>query len=219
MPTEPTAAHPVPGSPAHHETKIQPIETRYAGHCFRSRLEARWAVFFDALDVRWEYEPQGYLLGPSKIPYLPDFWLPDLDTWAEVKGGEEDLNLELLHAAVLAGGLPTALGLLLLGTVPNPPAGHLTAHWMLCNFDEQVVPQPFGFSDAGEYRNAGTDWISGAWPGEWESPDLLEATTQSGPGCDYADTGVPVGAAYRAARSARFEHGETPTTARHTAGV
>jgi hypothetical protein len=27
---------------------IQAIETVYRGHRFRSRLEARWAVFFDA---------------------------------------------------------------------------------------------------------------------------------------------------------------------------
>lgn len=30
---------------------IQAIQTRYAGHHFRSRLEARWAVFFDYLGV------------------------------------------------------------------------------------------------------------------------------------------------------------------------
>jgi hypothetical protein len=56
---------------------IQAIETRYSGCRFRSRLEARWAVFFDAIGVTWEYEPQGYLVGaePQK-PYLPDFWLP-----------------------------------------------------------------------------------------------------------------------------------------------
>lgn len=188
---------------------IQAIETRYAGHRFRSRLEARWAVFFDTLGIRWEYEPQGYLVGPGRMPYLPDFRLPDLNTWVEVKGSTEDLDLRLLHAAVLSGGLPSALGLLLLGPVPDVPDGHLTAHWMLCNYDEQVVEQPFGFSDSGEYRNAGTDWISGAWPGEWEHiPNLLEATTQPGPGCDYRDTGAPVRRAYEAARSARFEHGE-----------
>ena len=39
---------------------MKPIETEYAGCRFRSRLEARWAVFFDALGVRWEHEPQGF---------------------------------------------------------------------------------------------------------------------------------------------------------------
>lgn len=50
------------------------IETRYKGYRFRSRLEARWAVFFDALGTKWEYEKEGYEL-PSGH-YLPDFWLP-----------------------------------------------------------------------------------------------------------------------------------------------
>jgi hypothetical protein len=61
------------------------IETRYKGYRFRSRLEARWAVFFDTLGVRWEYEKEGFDLGPAGW-YLPDFWLPDLEVWLEVKG-------------------------------------------------------------------------------------------------------------------------------------
>ena len=39
------------------------IQTEYKGYLFRSRLEARWAVFFDACGVDWEYEPEGYDLG------------------------------------------------------------------------------------------------------------------------------------------------------------
>lgn len=61
----------------------KPIETRYKGYRFRSRLEARWAVFLDFLKIRWEYEAEGFEL-PSG-PYLPDFWLPDLECWLEVK--------------------------------------------------------------------------------------------------------------------------------------
>ena len=37
---------------------VKPIETVYKGYRFRSRLEARWAVFFDALDIEWYYEPE-----------------------------------------------------------------------------------------------------------------------------------------------------------------
>lgn len=51
---------------------IKPIETVYNGYRFRSRLEARWAVFFDALKVNYEYEPEGFEL-PSGNYYLPDF--------------------------------------------------------------------------------------------------------------------------------------------------
>jgi hypothetical protein len=48
------------------------IETRYKGYRFRSRLEARWAVFFDHLGWPWEYEPEGYEL-PGGVRFLPDF--------------------------------------------------------------------------------------------------------------------------------------------------
>lgn len=51
---------------------IKAIETLYNGYRFRSRLEARWAVFFDSLGVKYEYEPEGFLL-PSGKYYLPDF--------------------------------------------------------------------------------------------------------------------------------------------------
>jgi len=55
---------------------IQAIQTRYAGHFFRSRLEARWAVFFNAAGIKWVYEPEGYSLKSGL--YLPDFYLPDV---------------------------------------------------------------------------------------------------------------------------------------------
>lgn len=69
---------------------IKPIETRYKGYRFRSRLEARWAVFFDSLGIEWEYEKEGYNLGEHGC-YLPDFWLPRVGSrcigscWVEVK--------------------------------------------------------------------------------------------------------------------------------------
>jgi hypothetical protein len=64
---------------------IKAIQTQYKGYNFRSRLEARWAVFFDALDVDWQYEPEGFDL-PSGM-YLPDFYLPNVDDglWVEIK--------------------------------------------------------------------------------------------------------------------------------------
>ena len=51
---------------------IKPIETIYHGYRFRSRLEARWAVFLDSLGVKYEYEPEGFKL-PDGSMYLPDF--------------------------------------------------------------------------------------------------------------------------------------------------
>lgn len=63
---------------------IKAIDTYYAGHLFRSRLEARHAVYFDELNVRWEYESDGYELGNGER-YLPDFYLPDFRIFLEVK--------------------------------------------------------------------------------------------------------------------------------------
>jgi hypothetical protein len=65
---------------------IKAIETRYKGYRFRSRLEARWAVFFDHLGLRWQFEPEGFDLTERGLGYyLPDFFLPDLNYWIEVK--------------------------------------------------------------------------------------------------------------------------------------
>lgn len=38
-------------------TEIRPIPTVYRGTRFRSRLEARWAAFFDLIRWSWVYEP------------------------------------------------------------------------------------------------------------------------------------------------------------------
>ncbi|SRR5258707_11102103 len=63
---------------------IKAIETVYNGYRFRSRLEARWAVFFDTLGFKYEYEKEGFDLDGTW--YLPDFWLPDHNLWVEIKG-------------------------------------------------------------------------------------------------------------------------------------
>lgn len=63
--------------------EIKAIETEYKGYRFRSRLEARWAVFFDALEVKWEYETEGY--EKDGVKYLPDFYLPESRMFAEIK--------------------------------------------------------------------------------------------------------------------------------------
>jgi hypothetical protein len=63
---------------------IKPIETVYNGYRFRSRLEARWAVFFDEAGIRYEYETEGFELSSGR-KYLPDFWLPDFGIYVEIK--------------------------------------------------------------------------------------------------------------------------------------
>lgn len=72
---------------------MKSIETSYGGYRFRSRLEARWAVCFDTMDVGFRYEPEGFQLSwpldPARrnhrLYYLPDFYLPEWDAYAEVK--------------------------------------------------------------------------------------------------------------------------------------
>jgi hypothetical protein len=72
--------------------RFAPIETRYGGYRFRSRLEARLAYFLDrvhdAITRQWVYEPEGFRLGDDY--YLPDFFLPNFGphgTYLEVKPG------------------------------------------------------------------------------------------------------------------------------------
>jgi len=82
--------------------EVKPIETQYKGYRFRSRLEARWAVFFDSLNIDWEYEPEGFELD-ANLRYLPDFVLKNFasarygyghkkDTFVEVKPKESFLD-------------------------------------------------------------------------------------------------------------------------------
>jgi len=39
---------------------VKVIETEWNGYKFRSRLEARWAVFFDNVGIEYRYEPEGF---------------------------------------------------------------------------------------------------------------------------------------------------------------
>jgi hypothetical protein len=61
--------------------------TFYRQRLFRSQLEARWALFFDRLGIRYRYEPKQFRLGYSLF-YTPDFWLPDHRCFIEIKGIE-----------------------------------------------------------------------------------------------------------------------------------
>lgn len=74
--------------------ELIPIDTEYKGYYFRSRLEARYAVYLDALGWNYEYEPEGFKLQSGN--YLPDFYFPDINCYGEVKPKElNDLELRL----------------------------------------------------------------------------------------------------------------------------
>lgn len=207
--------------------KIKAIETRYAGCRFRSRLEARWAVFFDRLGITWEYEPQGHMVGvfegskwaesnPGR-PYLPDFWLPHLGLWVEVKGSEDNLDHSLILAAVVPhGGLPhhhndlSRAGdrMLILGPIPRP--GGRVAHSLLRFWKGDVERVWAEFTPAGAgvdvhyprpYSNGdpyGDD--SGSPPRANITPPLTACAFLKGEADHMVTT------AYTAAR---FEHGES----------
>lgn len=204
---------------------IQAIETRYAGCRFRSRLEARWAVFFDALGMGWEYEPQGFQIGPAhdRRHYLPDFWLPGERMWVEVKGdrGAADLQ-KLAYAADANFGLPGTQEqrIILLGNVPRVDRGWFAWHHAL-TFDKGEL-----FQVLFRFGTGGVDWMHhppglllgcdadhyaelNTGPSFWQ----FDAFTQAGEGraagrSPIAPAPAAVVNAYAAARSARFEHGE-----------
>lgn len=209
---------------------ITPIETQYAGCRFRSRLEARWAVFFDHLGIRWKYEPQGYAVGPDQRPYLPDFHLPAVDLWVEVKGSEDHLDVELIaRASVPYNGLPGRLRwsdhdvrLMILG--PIGQAGPLV---------DRKTGERVGFSQpihtALAFRKGDIYQWGAYFTGDGlvnlveqnslmanDSPEVFWDTRGTawgnlvGGGFSISNTDdEQLAAAYRAARSARFEHGQS----------
>jgi len=40
--------------------QVNPIQTKHNGRFYRSRGEARYAVLFDACQLRYEYEKEGF---------------------------------------------------------------------------------------------------------------------------------------------------------------
>lgn len=222
---------------------IKPIETHWKGYRFRSRLEARWAVFFETLGIAWEYEVEGFewTANDGTIRrYLPDFYLPELETWVEVKGSESQLDYEFLSELIADGGhLPgvedsfyvgSTCGLLLLGPIPDTsnetrwPMHSVLQHnersmEVFCQFNDRppgmMVPiSPITMIDK-TCDEIGCN-------GEHKFPLFYCHLDKGGSGPTwhnllaerYQLKRIPdrVAKAYRAARGARFEHGEEPGT-------
>ena len=204
---------------------IKAIETRYAGCRFRSRLEARWATFFDHLGIEWEYEPERFEVGPEhdRRRYLPDFWLPKPGLWVEVKGQLALTEQRTLFYASIPGlGLPRVAdyGLLMLGDIPRVEPGWACWHFALrrCEHDGHG-PGPSlctnrVWFDGSALRSAWSDYY-GAHIADPDEPNpsgwAFQASVTDEPlifGHRWGAS-APVAAAYAAARSARFEHGES----------
>lgn len=73
--------------------EVKPLPTEYNGVLFRSRTEARWAVYFDALGIEWHYEPQHFRLSDGGF-YKPDFYLPRMGFVAD-GGGSVGMYVEV----------------------------------------------------------------------------------------------------------------------------
>jgi hypothetical protein len=78
---------------------MKAISTMYKGYNFRSRLEARWAVYFDSIGLMWDYESEGYELENGSW-YLPDFYIPEFG-WIEIKHGKPSVE-EIKKAKLLS---------------------------------------------------------------------------------------------------------------------
>lgn len=163
---------------------IKPIETIYNGYRFRSRLEARWAVFFDAAGIKYEYEPEGF--EHDGYMYLPDFYLPELGVYAEVKANREGISADVEKCMkMIYWGGPIKI-LVFLGQIPGPVR---TGWWhfpaLMYTLDglsghcEGVKKRWFFFFDSVEYdpdRHKAveivTGWISSATFKMWTNSDL-----------------------------------------------
>lgn len=169
--------------------EIKPIETIYNGYKFRSRLEARWAVFFDAMGIKYEYEPEGFRLQDGSC-YLPDFRIYVASRihknpiYAEVKGCMTDNDYR--KVCLFSEEYP----ILILGGIPKD---HW--EWRSAN-DEDYRFFSYGLIDGDEYcalfsKYEGETWLCGADHEQWDCGEALDM-------------------ALAKARQARFEHGEVP---------
>ena len=216
---------------------LKAIETEYKGYKFRSRLEARWAVFFDAAGISYEYEPEGFEVKWNEneiYRYLPDFYLPKYDVWVEVKPNKQKLIEDQEKIAYCIDYLNTPIstsnGLLILGQIPyydvfddeNIPSfallwwdsGILSQHGLFISGDENVdllleKNMCYGVSSAPELPDmlVGDDLIF------WKQG--IGIRDDSGLYWNLSDSSKRESAektlkCYLKARQARFEHGEKP---------
>ena len=207
---------------------IKPIETIYNGYRFRSRLEARWAVFFDSLGVEYEYEPEGFEL-PGVGVYLPDFRVichatrgsdcEPFPLYIEVKGQMDESSAAKIKVFSYYDRIdaycdsfpdnPTPSGrksLLIVSNIPN------------VNYIEDICDSRV----MGSYDNMGF----GLHPFNYETVDGDHFAAYPcvhhgrfgllGDDCHYIHWGDHLHTlyAYQAAKQARFEHGEKPRLVR-----
>lgn len=215
---------------------MKAIETEYNGYKFRSRLEARWAVFFDAAGIKYEYEPEGFELEDG-TKYLPDFYLPEYDWYVEVKPPRDSAVDDIIKASKFVGEKIKVL--LLLGNIPpetdidvyhynalykNPLSNKLTIGSVCCCScyeDDLRLKMEFItwlYIDMSRWKTIFTE--------HGITADILNAIHDKGltegksdpnrtyPYCevlkDDPEIRYFINSCYKKARQARFEHGEKP---------
>lgn len=183
--------------------KIKAIETEYKGYRFRSRLEARWAVFFDALEYDWEYEPEGFDLG--NLYYLPDFKIGD--DWYEVKAKGK---LTTDDAEKIVRFAKTGNDIIYLDGTPDIGNYMRISCYKGDVFESGTSLTDMSYQEVANYLNMNSDvkdrdgdilwWKNGC-------PYVYAGFTYNQEPSMYRDFLVE---AVIKARSARFEHGQTP---------
>lgn len=93
---------------------MKSIATRYADTLFRSRLEARWAAFFDLEGIHWEYEPDNGRPG----------WWPDFNIRGSKRGFDCEVKPVAIDPVHIDPAFMKAVGpnwTILLGRAPSDP--------------------------------------------------------------------------------------------------
>ena len=214
-------------------SQIKAIETFYKGYHFRSRLEARWAVFFETLGIPWKYEVEGYERevfyssdAPKIVRYLPDFFLParwgDGGVYVEVKGDKNALKKNWHDHAEMhdyGGVLPnfsdskgeSGAGLLLLSDIPEASQAKIYFHPIIQHYKGLVKSYAFFDGDSlSVVKDSPLATILGVEPvyGLDHEEDNWDIDIRQ----VHTSRHYPnVVAAYAAARAARFEHGQQGT--------
>ena len=155
---------------------IKPIETHYNGYRFRSRLEARWAVFLDSIGFDYDYEPEGFNLG-NGLFYLPDFYISTNNSWVEIKGQDiTETEFEKMLAFckekcdVLKGGAKFRI---LKGKVPKYPTARGRIIGIECyNYVSADEYNRF-YKDEDEEEVTDGQFIDGLWSPDCSEKDLI----------------------------------------------
>lgn len=203
---------------------VKAIETVYKGYRFRSRLEARWAVVFDRLELDWEYEPEGFDLGGNLGYYLPDFYIRDWDAWVEIKPkntGQRSYNVAVSKLKRVCQHTDSIVGLLIAGGpevdrgLESPPNYSITLAYYIhagtYNNDESSKIPTYELMQGSMCESE--LWLRTKAKYETESQMIVGFCLNPTKLSDYRRppiVGPRTQDALLAGQQARFEHGEAP---------